>query len=107
MRSTATEDRQWWVIEAGNPSGPFNHAYIALRLNSGGINHDTLLCRVGETQWRPLSQWPEFSVRSHEYKSALDRPGSVPRSVPSADQPLLETAHAAHPTARGKLHPQG
>lgn len=62
MGSTASENRQWWVIEAGNPSGPFNHAYIALRLNSGSINHDTLLCRVGDTQWRPLSQWTEFSV---------------------------------------------
>lgn len=94
MGSTASENRQWWVLEAGNPSGPFNHAYIALRLNSGSINHDTLLCQVGETQWRPLSQWPEFFARV--------TPRSSPPPIPPPPIPAYAGPSSYAPPAPGR-----
>lgn len=60
MISDPTQQNQWWLIEGGQPSGPFTGAELSSRLGNGKLSGDTLACPGGGTEWRPLSRWPQF-----------------------------------------------
>ena len=51
----------WWLAEQGATTGPYTTDHVAAGLRSGSIAATTQACRVGDHQWRLLTDWPEFA----------------------------------------------
>ena len=89
MSSDPRQQNQWWLVESGQPSGPFTFAEVSSRLSSGKLGSDTLACPGGGTEWRPVTRWPEFFGQSKPAFSSSQHlsPYVSPAGVDSSWQP--------------------
>jgi len=53
---------QWWLGADGKTNGPHSHAFIESGLKTGAISPTTFACQVGQQNWKPVREWPEFAL---------------------------------------------
>lgn len=51
----------WWLSHNGTSTGPYDDAHILRGIKTGAISPLNFVCPVGETQWKPLTKWPQFA----------------------------------------------
>jgi len=73
--SRSTTERQWWIGVDGSAQGPYGSAYIVAVLLTNRLSREALACVTGTEEWRPLTQWSDFSGYIDEL------PPSLPRSA--------------------------
>ncbi len=56
-----SNNRKWWLNIGDTVDGPRGEAYIVAAIQSGHISVQTMACIEGETDWCPISSWPEFA----------------------------------------------
>lgn len=61
QKSSTGSDFRWWVVKNNIPEGPFSEAYIVAAFKGGAILAETLVCPVGENQWKQLCECPPFA----------------------------------------------
>ena len=52
---------KWYYNRRGKPVGPHTAAEIVRLIHEGRLGSDDLLYKQGAEQWKPLSEFPEFS----------------------------------------------
>jgi hypothetical protein len=60
---TETASVQWWFASQGTSEGPLSTEQIEARIASGQVPLNSLVCQVGETRWKPISDVPEFAAK--------------------------------------------
>src|ERR1700733_384209 len=73
--SRLTTKRKWWIGVDGTVHGPYGSAYIVAVLLTKRIPREALACVAGTEEWRPLTQWSDFSAYIDEL------PPSLPHSI--------------------------
>jgi hypothetical protein len=69
---------KWWVAIGDKPEGPHSEAYVALLLGNGSIGPTTLVCRLGEKEWRTVMDVQELVAVAQ-----TQSPGSLPPGLPT------------------------
>lgn len=85
---------RWWMFVNGQTQGPFNRATVQVYLASGQIHSSALLCLEGNSQWLPLSSWPQFTQHVSQPPTGPAPPPPPLQLVfqPSGPTPLVSTA---------------
>ena len=74
---------KWYVAEGGQTLGPYSTSDLRQALGNGRWTQATLVCPLGETSWKPLSQISELQIGIGS-TSAPSRP-PAPRRMHEVD----------------------
>ena len=58
---TATVQQEWWIHTDGRAEGPYSSAFVRVTLERADSPGDVRICPVGEKEWRPAREWPDFA----------------------------------------------
>ncbi|MCH7725396.1 MAG: hypothetical protein IH991_02770, partial [Planctomycetes bacterium] len=70
---------QWWLAIDGKTEGRHSYTYVSILLEKKQIETTVLACKVGENQWKPISEWPEFGGPT-EATTPSDKPPPLHRN---------------------------
>lgn len=59
-------NQSWWVHQNGANVGPLSREEVIKQLRSGAMTPDSLICGVGEAEWRPLRIVTAFRDEIHQ-----------------------------------------
>lgn len=102
MNEKPAVPRKWWVARHGEALGPFGTGILLAEIRSGRLGPASLVVPVGQSEWRPLAEWPEFSECIHTAASSglctepppfpanLHRAAPVSTTPPYSAVPLSE-----------------
>lgn len=83
MQTKSEPNDRFWVVVAGTPSGPFELAQIEAMLASGKVGGDSMACRLGQSEWRPIQDLVPKQIGASARPKATD-PHAVPQTLPGA-----------------------
>jgi len=59
-------ERQFWVLAAEVPTGPFSIAQIHAKISAGVVGWDVPVCEIGASNWQPLISTPGIGPNAKE-----------------------------------------
>lgn len=86
----AMANESWWLAVDGRVEGPRSTHEVSSALQAGQLSIMSLICRQGDTQWKPLGAWPALATLAG---SAIPPPPLPPLASASIrDERLLTNA---------------
>lgn len=88
----------WWLTQEGRvPIGPISAELLLRGIHAGEVPNDVLICEVGGTEWRKVTDVAPFGAafadrrKARRFDPASERTVLDPQSFPPSEPPEMPT----------------
>jgi len=84
LKVLMSDQKTWWIEANGKHIGPFSIETVRSHLADSEVAPSTLACPVGGDEWKPLTDWTEFTVET-ETESEPPPPPPLPTKAKASN----------------------